>query len=124
MQYWTECQRFYRQFRQQYYTTGQILPSSRELARALTRPMRQMKTPQRIAEIWPGSGAVAAEIVRKLRPAGQFDIVEINGDFVAFLQERFSQEPDFRRRQAQSRIMHMPLQELAGEHLYDFMISG
>jgi phosphatidylethanolamine/phosphatidyl-N-methylethanolamine N-methyltransferase len=124
MQYWTECQQFYRQFRQQYYTTGSIMPSSRALARALTRPMRQMRTPRRILEVGPGTGAVTAEIVRQLRPGDQFDIVEINGDFVAILERRFREEADFRQRRAQCRIMHSPLQRVAGEHVFDLMISG
>lgn len=124
MPYWTECQQFYRQFRDQYHTTGSILPSSRALARAMTRPMRLAKSPRRILEIGPGTGAITSEIVRQLRPGDQFDIVEINADFVAFLGQRFSEEPDFRRRRAQSRIMHSPLQEVPGEQVYDFMISG
>jgi phosphatidylethanolamine/phosphatidyl-N-methylethanolamine N-methyltransferase len=124
MHYLTECQQFYRQFRDQYHTTGSILPSSRALARAMTRPMRQARRPRRILEVGPGTGAVTAEIVRNLRPGDQFDIVEINADFVAFLGQRFSEEPDFRKRRPQSRIMHCPLQEVPGEHVYDFMISG
>lgn len=124
MHYWTECKQFYRQFREQYHTTGSILPSSRTLARAMTRPMRQRNSPRRILEVGPGTGAITAEIVRQLRPGDQFDIVEINGDFVAYLQQRFAREPDFRRRQAQSRILHRPLQEVPGDHCYDFMISG
>jgi phosphatidylethanolamine/phosphatidyl-N-methylethanolamine N-methyltransferase len=62
--------------------------------------------------------------VRELRPDDQFDIVEINPDFVAFLGQRFAEEPDFRKRRNQTRIMHRPLQEVPGEHVYDFMISG
>jgi phosphatidylethanolamine/phosphatidyl-N-methylethanolamine N-methyltransferase len=121
---WAECKQFYRQFREQYHTTGSILPSSRALARAMTRPMRTAKPPRRILEVGAGTGAVTAEIVRQLRRGDQFDIVEINADFVAYLGQRFSEEPDFRRRRAQSRIMHCPLQEVPGEHGYDFMISG
>jgi len=121
---WTECQQFYRQFRQQYHTTGSILPSSKALARAMTRPMRQARSPRRILEVGPGTGAVTAEIVRQLRPGDQFDIVEINADFVAFLGQRFSEEPDFQRRSAESRIIHAPLQDVPGEQVYDFMISG
>ena len=124
MQYWTECRQFYRQFREQYHTTGSILPSSRALARALTRPMRHEKGPRRILEIGPGTGAVTAEIVRQLKPGDQFDIVEINADFVAFLEQRFSEERDFRKRRTESRIIHAPLQEVPGEKVYDFMISG
>jgi phospholipid N-methyltransferase len=124
MHYWTECQQFYRQFREQYHTTGSILPSSRALGRAMTRPMRLAKGPRRILEVGPGTGAITAAIVRQLRPGDQFDIVEINVDFVAFLGQRFAEEPDFRKRRAQSRIIHAPLQEVPGTHVYDFMISG
>jgi phosphatidylethanolamine/phosphatidyl-N-methylethanolamine N-methyltransferase len=124
MHYWTECQQFYRQFREQYHTTGSILPSSKALGRAMTRPMRQSKGPRRILEVGPGTGAITAAIVRQLRPGDQFDIVEINADFVAFLERRFAEEPDFRRWRAQCRIIHAPLQEVPVEHVYDFMISG
>jgi phosphatidylethanolamine/phosphatidyl-N-methylethanolamine N-methyltransferase len=121
---WAECKQFYRQFREQYHTTGSILPSSRALARAMTRPMRTAKPPRRILEVGAGTGAVTAEIVRQLRRGDQFDIVEINADFVAYLGQRFSEELDFRRRRGQSRIMHCPLQEVPDEHRYDFIISG
>src|SRR6266850_63139 len=124
MRYWAEYTQFYRQFRDQYHTTGAILPSGRALARAMTRPMRQTPGPRRILEVGPGTGAVTAEIVRQLRPGDQFDIVEINADFVACLGQRFAEEPDFRKRRAQSRIIHSPLQDVPGEHVYDFVISG
>jgi phosphatidylethanolamine/phosphatidyl-N-methylethanolamine N-methyltransferase len=124
MHYLAECQRFYRQFRDQYHTTGAILPSSRSLARAMTRPMRQTREPRRILEVGAGTGAITAEIVRQLKRGDQFDIVEINADFVAYLGQRFADEPDFRRRRKQSRIIHGPLQEVPGEGIYDFVISG
>jgi phospholipid N-methyltransferase len=124
MRYLTECQRFYRQFREQYHTTGSILPSSKALARAMTRPMRQERGPRRILEVGPGTGAVTAAIVKLLRPGDQFDIVEINADFVAYLGQRFAEEPDFRKQRSRSRILHCPLQEEPGNAVYDFMISG
>src|SRR5438552_1607696 len=107
MRYWTECREFSRQFRQQYFTTGSVLPSSAALGRALAGPLRhngvrnvaasfqladparaagaagKLKTcptrsPRRILEVGPGTGAVTVEILRQLRPGDQFDIVEIN----------------------------------------------
>lgn len=119
MQYLTECRRFYRQFRDQYHTTGSILPSSRALARAMTQPMRRMSGPRRILEVGPGTGAVTAAILPLLRPDDRFDIVEINGEFVAFIKQRFGPELT-----EQCRILHAPLQEVPGEHEYDFIISG
>ncbi|MBM3996238.1 MAG: methyltransferase domain-containing protein [Planctomycetes bacterium] len=124
MRFWTECWQFYRQFREQYHTTGAIMPSGRALARAMTRPMRKLAGPRRILEVGPGTGAVTEEIVRQLRRGDQLDLVEINGDFVAFLEQRFSEEPTFRRRRSQTRILHSPLQDVPGEHEYDIVISG
>ncbi len=124
MRYWTECREFFRQFRGQYFTTGSILPSSRALARALAAPLRRSRPPRTILEVGPGTGAVTAEILRLLRPGDQLDIVEINAHFVALLERRFAQEPLFQRRRQQVRLMHLPLQEVAGEARYDFMISG
>ena len=124
MRYLTECQQFYRQFRDKYATTGSIIPSSGSLARALTRPMSRSRSPRRILEVGPGTGAVTAEIVRHMRPDDSLDIVEINPDFVAYLGRRFAEEPTFAKRRGQSRIIHGPLQEVPGERVYDFMISG
>lgn len=124
MRYWAECRAFFGQFRQQYHTTGSILPSSRALARALTRPMRQARLPRRILEVGPGTGAVTREIVRCLRPGDQLDIVEINAEFVAVIERRFAEEEDFRRKRRLSKVIHAPLQDVPGQGVYDFMISG
>jgi phospholipid N-methyltransferase len=124
MSYWTECREFFGQFRRQYHTTGSIWPSSRALGRALTRPLRRAPGPRRILEVGPGTGAVTAEIVRCLRAGDRLDIVEINAHFVAVLQERLAAEPLFRGRAGQTTLIHAPLQEVPGERIYDFMISG
>jgi phospholipid N-methyltransferase len=124
MRYWTECRAFYRQFREQYGTTGSVMPSSRALARALTRPMRACASPRRVLEVGPGTGAVTREIVRTLRPGDQLDIVEINASFVEVIRRRFEEEPDFCRRTAQARVIHSPIQAVEGTGVYDMMISG
>ena len=124
MRYWSECRAFFGQFRQQYTTTGSILPSSRALGRALTRPMRRAKPPRRVLEVGPGTGAVTRVIVQHLRPGDQLDIVEINAKFVEVIKARFGEEPEFQRKRGQASIIHAPLQEVPGEAVYDFMISG
>ncbi|HWY86850.1 MAG TPA: methyltransferase domain-containing protein [Gemmataceae bacterium] len=124
MRYWTECREFFGQFRRNYHTTGSILPSSRALGRALTHPMRQAQGPRCILEVGPGTGAVTAEILRGLRVGDQLDIVEINAQFVAVLQRRFADEQLFRRRHGQATLIHSALQDVPGEAVYDFMISG
>jgi phosphatidylethanolamine/phosphatidyl-N-methylethanolamine N-methyltransferase len=72
----------------------------------------------------PGTGAVTAEIVRLLRPGDHLDIVEINEHFVNVLRRRFEEEPLFHQRDDQVRLIHAPLQDVPGEAVYDFMVSG
>jgi phospholipid N-methyltransferase len=124
MQYWTECREFYRQFRRQYRNTGSILPSSRALARALVAEVRKRPAPRRILEVGPGTGAVTVEILRALRPGDWLDIVDINEEFINLLRRRFEEEPLFHSRRKQTRLIHSPLQDVEGEGVYDFMISG
>jgi phosphatidylethanolamine/phosphatidyl-N-methylethanolamine N-methyltransferase len=124
MRYFTECREFFGQFRQQYHDTGSILPSSRFLGRALARPLSQAAGPRWILEVGPGTGAVTAQIVKLLRPEDRFDIVEINAQFVAVLKRRLAEEPDFQRCREQIQILHAPLQEVPGQGVYDFLISG
>lgn len=124
MSYWTECREFYGQFRQRYFTTGSILPSSRALARALVSEFRKRPGPARALEVGPGTGAVTAEILRQLRPGDWLDIVEINEHFIKVLERRFREEPLFRSRRDQVQLLHSPLQEVPGEKCYDYMISG
>jgi phospholipid N-methyltransferase len=124
MRYLTEIRAFFREFRRQYRNTGSILPSSRALGRALAREMNKADGPRRILEVGPGTGAVTREIVTRLRPGDQLDIVEINERFVALLRERLENEQVFRRRRHQTCLIQGPLQQVGGEGEYDFMISG
>jgi phosphatidylethanolamine/phosphatidyl-N-methylethanolamine N-methyltransferase len=124
MRYWKECRAFFREFRQQYRNTGSILPSSRFLGRALVAEMRKPRGPCRILEVGPGTGPVTTEILRQLRPDDRLDLVEINEHFVNLLRERFATEPLYRARQHQVRLIHAPLQEVPGEAVYDFLVSG
>jgi phospholipid N-methyltransferase len=124
MRYLTECREFYQQFRRQYHNTGSILPSSGALARALTSPLCRRHGPAQVLEVGPGTGAVTGAILRELRPGDRLDIVEINADFVALLRRRFDEEPLWRARREQTRLIHAPLQEVEGEGRYDYVISG
>jgi phospholipid N-methyltransferase len=124
MQYLNECRAFYRQFREQYRNTGSVLPSSRALGRALASEFRRGKRPARVLEIGPGTGAVTSEVVRCLKPGDHLDIVEINERFLDYVRRRFETEPHFRARRDQVTLIHSPIQEVPGEGVYDFMISG
>ena len=124
MRFWAECGSFFREYRRHSRSTGSILPSSVFLSRALTSELRRPRLPGRILEVGPGTGSVTHQILNHLLPADRFDMVELNGHFVALLQRRFDQEWDFRSRRHQVRILHKAVEELDGEGVYDYIVSG
>jgi phospholipid N-methyltransferase len=137
---WLHDQRvFWRQFRQEFHTTGAVLPSGRFLAAALARyvgqetgnqePYRREKGSQetggqRILEVGPGTGAVTSHIVRRLGRDDRLDLVELNAQFVERLNQRFASEEPFRAVAPQARVLHCPLQDLSLDTRYDLLISG
>jgi phospholipid N-methyltransferase len=52
------------------------------------------------------------------------DAVEINKQFVSLLERRREQDPIFSRQGDQLRIIHSAVQDLPGQGIYDFIISG
>jgi phosphatidylethanolamine/phosphatidyl-N-methylethanolamine N-methyltransferase len=115
---------FFRQFRQRFETTGAVMPSSRFLARALTKPLRELAAPRRILEVGPGTGAVTREIVRQIRAGDTFDLVEINPEFANLLRERFENDADYHRARDVAEIHVCPLQEFTPDEPYDVIVSG
>ena len=130
---------FLQQFFQQYHTTGSVLPSGRALAQALCRfvdadsvasvpgngkPSNEQASSCAILEVGPGTGAVTARLVKKLRAADRLTLVELNDDFVRHLRRRFETEPPFQAVAERAEIVHAPLESLTGQHCYDVIISG
>lgn len=117
---------FFKQFRQRFETTGAIAPSSRFLARSMTRYLaaRASKSPVRVLEIGPGTGAVTESIVRLLQPSDAFDLVELNDEFVRILNHRFETESAWKNVRAQSNVHQLPVQDFQTPEPYDFVISG
>lgn len=125
MSRWLHDQRvFWQQFREQFHTTGSVLPSSRRLGRALSRFVGAGQQAHRVLEVGPGTGAVTAEIVRRLGPHDRLDLVELNEQFVRRLKERFETEDAFRRVAPQCRVLHRRVEDLAGGEPYDVIVSG
>lgn len=119
-----EYRTFFREARDSFDTIGAVAPSGRFLARAIASELRYRNDPIRVLEVGPGTGALTWEIVRYIQPHDRFDIVELNAGFVDALQERFRRDWHFRRVADRTRILHMPVQELAADQAYDYVISG
>ncbi|MEK6248776.1 MAG: methyltransferase domain-containing protein [Planctomycetales bacterium] len=116
---------FLKQFRSRFETTGSVLPSSRFLAKAITRYVaRRGDSPIRVLECGPGTGAFTNQIVRWLQPGDTFHLVELNQEFVKILQKRFECDPQWKDVADLTQIHELPLQEFEHEGGYDFIISG
>lgn len=124
MRYWSECGSFFRECRHHFQDTGALLPSSPFLARALVAELRKPRGPARILEVGPGTGSVTREILRFLQPGDRLDAVEINSRFVTVLQRRFAQDKPFVRCRDQVEIIHAAVEDLVGDAVYDFIVSG
>jgi len=69
-------------------TVGTVCPSSPMLSRALAEVVDAAPAPRRILEVGPGTGPVTREILRKLAPGDELDIVELSPEFCEDLERR------------------------------------
>lgn len=116
---------FFREFCGRFETTGSIVPSSRYLAKAITRQLAQRgPAPIRVLECGAGTGAFTNQIVGHLRQHDTFDVVEMNGSFVRALEHRFATDARWQAVRDITTIYQAPLQEFAPQSQYDFIISG
>lgn len=119
-----EYRTFFREFRQTFNTTGAIAPSGKSLAKAIVTPLREHSKPSRILEIGAGTGAVTKEIIKHVRGDDWFDAVELNDRFVDVLNYRFQHESAWKKVADRCRVLHMAVQDLHPEELYDYIICG
>jgi len=116
---------FVKQFGTRFETTGSLIPSSRFVAKAITRYLQQRgPAPIRILECGPGTGPFTDRIVRLLQPGDAYHLVELNEHFVDILRQRFAEEPHWMQVSEMTEIFELPLQEFAPGEQYDFIISG
>ena len=122
---------FWRQFREQYHTTGAVLPSGRGLSRG-SRPLRpQRRTPPRVAkprrilEVGPGTGAVTSQIVLDMRPTDQSHAgraATINSSSISH--DQLASAPGFQTLSDRIALVHSGVEELPEDEPYDLIISG
>ncbi len=124
MSIWAEYTRFFREFRRDFHHTGALLPSGHFLAKALSRPLDGPRPPARILEVGPGTGAVTRALIERMKPGDHLDAVEINPIFAAQLHDRIQRDPVMRPKRDQIRIITAPVQDVPGESVYDFIVSG
>lgn len=72
-----------------YRSTAAVLPSSRQLARAMVEPLRGRR-PGIVVEFGPGTGVITRELLDLLSPDGTLLAFEISATFVTYLRESIS----------------------------------
>lgn len=79
---------FVREALRDIHHTGSVWPSSRQLAREMTRTLRALPSPRRILEVGPGTGPFTRDLLRILRAGDQLDLVELNDKFCKELEKK------------------------------------
>jgi len=118
--------RFLRRYVCDPHLVGAIAPSSRALAAAVCEPYRRSRRPVTVLEVGAGTGAVTRYLGSLLGAQDQLDVCELQPDFADILQRDVLSAPPFATAVAQRRVrlLRFPVQELADERRYDFVISG
>lgn len=103
-----------------------MLPSSRRLAVALTRPFADRSKPARVLEAGAGTGPITRRLGELLGPDDQLDICEVDDQFVDLLRRRILEADPLAGayRQGRVRLLHCPVQKINAPKRYDFIISG
>lgn len=107
-------------------TVGALVPSSGALAQALCEPFRRFQKPAKILEVGAGTGAVTRRLGALLGERDELDICEIQPRFADILRRNVLSRPEFADgvRSGRVRLLVQPVQEIANENHYDFIISG
>ena len=115
---------FLKEFLNTFHTTGAIAPSGRWLARKMVEPLLGMSGPRRVLEAGPGTGVFSHYLIQELRPGDEFTLCEINPVFAEFLRNRLNENPTWREKQSQVRVVCTDIRDLFLPSHYDFIVSG
>jgi phosphatidylserine decarboxylase len=115
---------FVRQVRDAFETIGAVIPTSHYAARAMAAECARHHGPKKVLEVGAGTGSITAEIVKHIGPQDQLVVCEINPEFVAYLHQRFAQEPAFQHVRDRVQIVAGSVMELETQEPFDYIISA
>ncbi len=114
---------FLKQFFEDFFHVGAILPSSKYLGRAVVAYLAQKQGVVRVLEAGAGTGPFTREIVPLLQPGDVLDAVELNPKLMATLEQRFQQEPNFQTPPGvKVNLIADDVRNIAKNHQYDFIV--
>jgi phospholipid N-methyltransferase len=118
---WAQLFLFARNFFRFPAMLGSVIPSSRFLVDDVLSRV-DWETARLIVEFGPGVGTMTQEILKRMRPDATLVAVELNPEFVGFLQDRIS-DPRFQVVHASACKVRTVLEDL-GLGLADCIVSG
>lgn len=124
MGFWSDYGAFWKVSRKSFRTTGAVMPSSRFLAKALTTALEGPRKPAHILEVGPGTGAVTKKIAQQLQTDDRLDCVELNEQFADRVRSLIQTNAVFDSHRDHIQVIHAGVEELPGDGVYDFIISG
>lgn len=115
---------FFKEFLNEFHTTGSCFPTSRWAAEALTNPIREKRTPKKILELGPGTGSVTTQILSDLIPGDEVTICEINERFMNTLKSKLASNTEFQKHSQNIEFFLGPMQELPETKKYDLIVCA
>jgi phosphatidylethanolamine/phosphatidyl-N-methylethanolamine N-methyltransferase len=115
---------FCREFLRSFHTTGAILPSGKQLARALSIPVDLYPPARKILEAGPGTGAVTSHLVEKLEPGDELVLCELNSSFADHLESRLEDGNEWSSRRNQVSVVRADVREVLSPESFHAIVSG
>lgn len=122
-----EYTQFFKEFSGDSVGVSAVAPTSAFAAREMASEMARRTGPRRVLEVGSGTGSIAAEVAKLLRPDDELWLCEYNEEFVNFLHERVATDSAFETVRANVHIFGgsiLDLPEDAAGPQFDFVISS
>jgi phospholipid N-methyltransferase len=107
-----------------FHDTGTFCATSKWAAKALTNPLREIRSPQNILELGSGTGSVTIKILQDMIPGDKLTICEINPRFMGFLKKRLAANEDFIKHKQNITFFEGPVQELPEKVKFDVIVCA
>lgn len=114
---------FFQEFKRSFDHVGSVWPTSSQGVEAIISEFARRRGPRRVLEVGPGTGAVTSEILRQMRADDELVLCEINSAFVAYLRQQMQEDPLFRQKQSQIRLLEADVRDIDRRERFDFIIS-
>jgi len=114
---------FFQEFKNSFDHVGSVWPTSSLGVEAIISEFARHRGPRRVLEVGPGTGVITNEILRQMRADDELVLCEINPTFVAYLGQQMEDDPLFRQKQSQIRLLDTDVRYIDRTERFDFIIS-